>query len=408
MKSHADKIVAVVDPIWVGHHPMYFAQFAASFLRRGARVIALCPDPTDARREISDAVDAETAASLDERVIFRKLEIGSRSFLKGRFEGDPWHTTMRWRRTAALLAEAEHDFSKSADLVYFPYLDTYLRFLPIPLAPEIILGRPWSGLYLRNHHFGNPSSPKQSLVMLAKGDALLRSDSCLGIGVLDERFIPAMESYTGKSTAMFPDFTDTSLPAEPVDLAREIVTKAAGSKIVGMIGLERRKGILTLLRTAELARKRGLPLYFACAGRIFPSEFSAEEWSWIESLDRSNLHLDTGAVRIPTEAGFNSVFSTFDIAWAAYENFQGSSNTLGKAAAFGIPCIASKSGCIGHRVENYRSGLTIPEGDVEEAIAALTQLADQGQMPEPRYEDFRKDHSIARLDELLGGLLERL
>jgi glycosyltransferase involved in cell wall biosynthesis len=249
---------------------------------------------------------------------------------------------------------------------------------------------------------------KQRLVMLAKGDALLRSDSCLGIGVLDERFIPAMESYTGKDTVMFPDFTDTSLPAEPVDLAQDIVRKAAGRKIVGMIGLERRKGILTLLRTAELARKRGLPLYFACAGRIFRSEFSEEEWNWIGSLDRSNLHLDPAAGRIPTEAGFNSVFSVFDIAWAAYENFQGSSNTLGKAAAFGIPCIASKSGCIGHRVENYGSGLTIPEGDVEKATAALAELAEQGQMPEPRYEDFRNDHSIRKLDELLGGLLEKL
>ena len=28
------KTVALVDPLWVGHHPMYFSQFTAAFLRR--------------------------------------------------------------------------------------------------------------------------------------------------------------------------------------------------------------------------------------------------------------------------------------------------------------------------------------------------------------------------------------
>ena len=35
------KTVALVDPLWVGHHPMYFSQFTASFLRLGAFVIGI-------------------------------------------------------------------------------------------------------------------------------------------------------------------------------------------------------------------------------------------------------------------------------------------------------------------------------------------------------------------------------
>ena len=112
----------------------------------------------------------------------------------------------------------------------------------------------------------------------------------------------------------------------------------------------------------------------------------------------------TQATRIPSEADYNSLFHTFDIAWAAYENFQGSSGTLGKAAAFGIPCLASSGECIGHRVEGYRLGLTIPEGNADAALAALGKIA----AGEPRVREFaryREDHSQAALDSILCALL---
>ncbi len=412
MNTAPRKIVALADPIWVGHHPMYFAQFAASFIRHGAHVIALCPEPDDARREILETVDPETAADLDRHVTFGLLGSAQRGFFNGRFEGDPIRTALRWKDADTAIEHAEARLGRHADLVYFPYLDTYLRFLPVSLAPEILIGRPWAGLYLRNHHHGNAPSLKQGLVLLGKGDAILRSSSCLGVGVLDERFIPQMERYTGKSVRLFPDFTNTVLPEEPSDLAREVMMKAAGRKIVGMIGLERRKGLLTLLRAARFAHEQRLPYYFVCGGKIFPVEYTAAEWQEIEDLANGgleNLHLDPAAGRIPSEAGFNSLFSTFDVAWAAYENFQGSSNTLGKAAAFGIPCLASDSGCVGHRVKTYGTGLTIPEGDAERAIAAIPLMLEgkdwNGQPLAARHLDFSADHSLAKLDSLLGELL---
>lgn len=406
MTGHRGKLVAVVDPIWEGHHPMYFAQFAASFLRHGARVIAACPDPADARRELNEIAGEQ---AVEAQVIFKPLGTAQRSFLTGRYEGDPLRTAARWKHAADVISEGEHEAGKAVDLVFFPYLDTYLRFLPIPIAPEILLGRPWSGLYLRNHHHGNARSWKQLLVLLGKGDALLRSDSCLGVGVLDERFLPQMERHSGKQIRLFPDFTNAVLPGRPTPLALEVRRKAAGRKIVGIIGLERRKGILTLLRTSELAAAKGLPLFFACAGKIFREEYSADEWEWIGSFAggrKGNVHLELAAGRIPSEEAFNSLFSVFNIAWAAYENFQGSSNTLGKAAAFEIPCLASEGGCIGERVKFYGSGLTIPGGNAERALEAILRMTQE--VPAGRYEEFRRHHSTQRLDELLGDLLENV
>ena len=409
------KTVALVDPLWIGHHPMYFSQFTASFLRSGARVIGLCPEPEAALRDLRESVDADTAATLARRVHFRRLPAGGRSFFNGRFEGDPVRTFSRWQQAAASLARAEAASGWHADLVYFPYLDSYLRFLPVPAIPGILLNRPWSGLYLRNHHHGEPPSLKKSLRLLAKGDALLRSELCRGIGVLDERFIPAMEKY-GLPITAYPDVTQANLPAEPFPLALEIQRKAAGRKIIGIIGLERRKGFLTLLRTAQLAREADLPYYFVCAGTIHLPQFSEAEQAEILSLAKGiaageihNLHFDPAAGRIPNEADYNSLFRAFDIAWAAYEGFEGSSGTLGKAAAFEIPSLATAGECVGNRVQTYRLGLTIPQGNAEHALSAIAHLAASsdrdGNPLSPRFGEYREHHSQARLDRILAELL---
>lgn len=409
------KTVALVDPLWVGHHPMYFSQFTAAFLRLGAFVIGLCPEPGEA------FAGARTAAisrfpDFDQRVSTHKLPGGKRSFFRGRFEGDPLRTYQRWKRCADTLYDAEQKTGRKVDLVFFPYLDSYLRFLPFPVVPHLTIDRPWSGLYLRNHHFGEAGSPKKRLRLLAKGDAIIRSSLCRGIGVLDERFVDPMERYLGKTVHSFPDVTDASLPATPYFLAEEIRRKAAGRKVIGLIGMERRKGLLNLLRVAEKARELRLPWYFACAGRYEKPEYSPEEQALIArtaeqiaSGEIDNLHFDPNAGRIPEEADFNSIFATFDVAWAAYDDFEGSSGALGKAASFDIPCLATAGECIGHRVETYRTGLTIPQGDSDKALEAIRRILDgtdwQGRPLAPEHARFREAHGLARLDALLGKLL---
>lgn len=412
-----NKTVALVDPLWTGHHPMYFSQFTATFMRLGAFVIGLCPEPAEALQAARTAAVA-SVADFDRRVSMHHLASGKRSWFRGRFEGDPLRTFQRWKRAADALFEAEQSTGRQVDLVFFPYLDSYLRFLPFPSVPGLTLNRPWSGLYLRNHHHGEKPSLKASLRLLAKGDALMRCPLSRGIGVLDERFIAPLERRTGKAVHAFPDVTDSALPARPYALAEEILRKADGRKIIGLIGLERRKGMLNLLRVAEKARELRLPWYFACTGRFERGEYSAEEQSLLDGIARrvaageiDNVHFNPASGRIPEEADFNSIFTTFDVAWAAYEGFEGSSGTLGKAAAFEIPCIATAGECIGHRVEGYRTGLTIPEGNSERALEAIRRILDRRDWDDRPlqgdYARFRDDHGIARLEALLGALLQR-
>ncbi|MEO8617317.1 MAG: hypothetical protein ABI600_19450, partial [Luteolibacter sp.] len=92
MMPTTEKTVALIDPLWIGHHPMYFSQFTASFLRAGAKVIGLCPEPQAAMDALRKAMGGEFDEAIERRVFLHELPMGKRSFFKGRFEGDPLRT----------------------------------------------------------------------------------------------------------------------------------------------------------------------------------------------------------------------------------------------------------------------------------------------------------------------------
>ena len=98
MTPSLGKTVALIDPLWNGHHPMYFSQFTASFLRAGAKVIGLCPEPNEALDALRKAMGEESEEFIERRVFFHELPTGKRSFFKGRFEGDPLRTFRRQPR----------------------------------------------------------------------------------------------------------------------------------------------------------------------------------------------------------------------------------------------------------------------------------------------------------------------
>lgn len=402
--------IALIDPIWAGHHPMYFGQFAAAFLDLGVKLTGFCPEPESGAKEIELAFGKDEPA-WDTRFI----PTAKRSLFNGRFEGDPYHTLDRWQQVAKAIVDYEKETGARITAAYFPYLDTYLRFLPLPEVPASTIGIPWGGLYLRNHHYSNEGNAMlRTARLLAKGDALMRSSLCKGVGVLDERYAEPLSLHIGKSVTPFPDVTLADLPASEPELVKSIRAKAQGRPIIGLIGLEKRKGMLTMLEVAMRARKDGLPWYFVFAGAIDRTEFEPAEQELIQQTVNSirtgeidHIHFDPTAPRIPTEPDFNALFNAFDVAWAAYLNFQGSSGTLGKAAAFEIPVIASRGECIGQRVEEYRLGRVIDQGDAEQATEAIQELlsASANSLGAPDFSGYRQMHSPARLRTLLAEWL---
>jgi hypothetical protein len=247
------KTVVLADTRWAGHHQTYLLELTAALLRCGVRIILMCVHP----ELIFERLAAAGIEASDERLRGIVFHAANRSIVSKSRDHDPLTTVLRWQRTGKLIREFEASSGWKADLVFLPYLDSYLRFLPLGFAPDILLGLPWSGLYFRNHHLAHIHSP---LTLAAKGDYLLRSASCLAVCVLDERFNERISELSGgKQVIDFPDMTDETAPTEVVPEAAEILKLAAGRKIIGLISMEKRKGLLTLLKTALAAKEAGKP-----------------------------------------------------------------------------------------------------------------------------------------------------
>jgi glycosyltransferase involved in cell wall biosynthesis len=396
--------VALVDTRWGGHHPTYLREFTASLLRIGARVILLCQKP----EEIISPLPAETSARVHGHHFIHR----NHGVIDRRRDHDPASTLLRWRATGAALREAEAASGWRADLVFFCYLDSYLRFAPFPQIPGILLGRPWSGLYFRNAHLGAANARSINLLRrAAKGDGLLASPDCRAVCVLDERFNETLAALCGRPVISFPDMTDEAAPDAENPLARRILGRAAGRRIIGMISMEKRKGLITLLRCAIRAHERGEPWFFVATGPFLRGTFTPEELAFCDGVSRrietgglDNLYFDTCGGRIQDGVPYNSLFTGFDLVWAAYEGFEGSSNALTKAAAFRKPVLATAGECIGARVERHQLGRTFPEGDVAAALEAIhATLA--APAPEDGFSTYHQLHSRDRLDEVFRGLL---
>ena len=407
------KTIVLADPRWDGHHPTYFKEFTASLLRLGHRVIALCRKP-DELRPAAVATCDELGLDPAEMLHIGQLDDPDRAFiLPNKFDHDPLSTAARWRCLRRALSTAETESGWRGEFVFFPWLDSYIRFQPSKSLPSKILGRPWGGLYFRNHHFGGEISTLRSM---AKGDRSLQNQDCRAVGVLDERFTEAMADCSGRPIIPFPDITDETAAEAPGELAAEVTRRAAGRKVIGLIGMEKRKGFLTMLRIAEAVAERE-DWYFVAAGVYYEESCSEEDRRYAEEINArvasgelDNIYLQLPGARVNDGADFNSLLCAFDIVYAAYEDFQGSSNALTKAAVFGRPLIATRGECVGNRVEQYDLGLTIPQGDVaagEEAIRRVLAGIDWENRPlAPRYAEYHALHDRDRLDEVFEKIIK--
>lgn len=405
--------VALIDTRWGGHHLTYLCEFTASLLRLGARVHLICYDPA----RIVESLPPELASAAAERVVCQVFVHRNQGVIHRKRDHDPLSTLARWRATGRAVRRIEARSGYRTDLVFFPYLDSYLRFAPFPSLPKWLLGRPWSGLYLRNGHLDAEQFPNTPWwKRAAKGDSLMKAPDCRAIYVLDERFNEELSSAVGHPVFAFPDMTDETPPDGSSEFATEIQQRARGRKIIGLISIEKRKGLLTLLKTAQLAKESGKPWFFVATGPFAHETFSAEELSFCEEMARQaadgrmdNLYLDLSGARFQDGKPYNALFTSFDIIWAAYEDFEGSSNALTKAAAFRIPLVATQGQCIGGRVERYQMGRTMSQGNATEAVDAIAGifagLTADGKPLYPAFGEYHHLHSRSRLDDIFRSLL---
>lgn len=406
-------LIALADPKWIGHRETYFREFTLSLGRVGADVIALCPQPEVFRPGGNEQEDPE------QRIHAGLLEEPARLPLLDRLPQDPFATRQRWQRVARALRKAEAEAGRKADFLFLPWLDCFLRASVHPRLALANLTTPWAGLYFRPHHLLQKAHADASPLRAAvKGDGLLRARSCRAVATLDETLSPALEETSGKPVILFPDITNEEPPDDQCAFARRIREVAKGRKVIGLIGMEPRKGVVTMLKAADEARAQGLPWLFVLAGFSCLELYSPGEKEFIEQhMARSrdgapdaNVLFPDEFVSIPDGPVFNGVMNAFDVLFIGYHDFLGSSNVLTKASILKKPVVSTELGCIGHRTKSFDLGLTIPQGDAKACCGAIQRVLAgvnwDGQPLKPRFNDYHSGHSRHSLDESMRQVIE--
>lgn len=374
--------IAVVDCSVSGHRETYYKQFARTWASMGHDVLLLAPD----------GKGVGNFASFRQIASHPLLPLPSGQPLKKKA------TVLRNAliRLQNLVSLRNQLKEYQPDLVCFPCLDDMLPTLSPLWLLNKLLPYKWCGLFVQS------VQPVYKRYMPDIRLAL-RSRHCVGIGVLNEYSVEALQPFR-KEIYLFPDFADLSAPDETYALLHTLRERAAGRHIISLLGsVNARKGTGVLLRTIPL-----LPAddyFFLIAGK---SSLSPEETEQLQAFKRTHTNCVFALERIPDEPCFNALVAESSLIFAAYRQFSGSSNMLTKAAAFGKPVVVSKGFCMEKRTEAYGIGIAIQENDTEACRTAILQLCNEGAPSPQGFTQYTADHNIGKLTECFNQIIRPL
>jgi glycosyltransferase involved in cell wall biosynthesis len=389
------KTIAIVDTLWAGHHPTYFKLFCEIAIGCGHKVVALSP-----------AVAEMTAWKDQNKYTSAQLEILSCSEIIPlnfplKIIGSLLTTGKRWLNVRTTLQGI------NPDLVFFPWLDSYLNVFLFPCIHKMIFPFVWSGIYFHPVFLRVKSANRLRQMVRETTVKIFKSDRCLGVAVLDEGISLSLQQLIGcKPVTVIPDIADDSAPDSDYEVVKKIKANAQNRKIVLLAGsLEKRKGFLTLLETASQSPAEGF--FFVFAGKMHGNTFSEKELSLIERLATAPPDNCFFLFQeIPGEAQFNALIAMSDVVFACYDHFPHSSNMLSKAALFKKPLIVSNRYCMGAVVEKYGIGATIEEGDHRGCIKAIKALIERKIIVDDIcFVNYLTDHAISTFTDKFIDLL---
>lgn len=402
------KHVVVVDGLWVGHHQIYIKTFVKILLGAGYQVSLFCPAPDEVSSWVSQTLSLES--SRFKAHYFSDREPWLWKYLPRKIRSALW-SWPRWLHVSRSLRKF-FSSSEQPDMVFFAWVDCYLiGYLPTRIIDWLFPFK-WSGLYFHPRHLRarkDEGAPGRKQFFDSPEHFISASKWAASIAVLDEGIFSALRlRLRGKQAAVFPDFSDEIPPSDHYPPAEEIRAKAKGRKIMGLLGsLERRKGMLTLLRVAQQPMARDW--YFVFSGVLAEQTFSEQELNEIKSffdVPRDNCFACFDRIR--EDAQFNALVNVCDVIFAVYQDFPHSSNLVTKAAAYGKSLLVSSGGYMEEVVRQYGLGEVVPEDDVKAAIAAMSRLIATGSSQERAagMRAYSVEQSQDRLRQALLDLVE--
>lgn len=391
------KVIAVVDPLTGGHHLGYIRLMAKAILESGHKVWVFCPG---AEQEVLPWLKQE---GFEHSVQAFDLSIKKKPYTGFRRFAHAAETLQLWRQISHPLREAEKKENQRIQFVFFAWLDSFLaNYLPHQLI-DVIFPYRWSGLYFHPMYL---LGEKSTISSISSIDYVLKSRRCKTVFIQDEFLIEKLRRRINKTVAYFPQITDQAFPDKDFYLAREIRQKAGNRKVVGLIGVDKRKGLLSFL--ALVRKSNANRFYFFIAGPIQDPDYTAEEIICIHDFLE---HLPQNCMYYPNYlkegAEINGIIDALDIVYQVYYRFRSASNFTTKAAFLQKPVLAKDADWIGEVTKKYSLGVTVPEDDnkaIGDGLVKLDNLITEGSLVSD-YEDYLKKNSFSALKESMNTML---
>lgn len=399
------KSIALVDWHWAGHHPTFFKHFIRAFNEMGIHVVALCPEPTQAR-DLAGQTNASAGTHYmkicvpKERFGFiRPRRLNSIDWTIRHFRGIE-NRILAWQReTGGKVDAVFHACVYDRDFQWIRHATPFLRL-------------PWAGLYLHAMSYRMPGTPHPLTQRVPKPRGMFGNRLCRAVAVLDEGIADRMANDIGKPVVALPDIADarTSASAGEKLLGDALKRHAAGRPIVGLFGhLQKSKGLTSFLEAAQLPAASGL-CFALCGQMLWPAD--SAEAARVRELMAACPNLWTHLERVPTEAALNHAMAACDVIAAAYVDFPHSSGIQAKAASLGKPIIVSSGHLMAERAERYRMGAVVRQNDPHDLLRAVLEITSDpaGWMnrTQPLWDEYLDEHSFAKFRDQLAKLLSSL
>jgi len=368
----------------------------------GYRVVPFCPDPHDLEKRLQEN---HTSPEVLRRISKPLKQLGPAPTKRIR---EKWGWRLEAYRFFGGIGRAlrawERANSGKIGLVFFACI--YDRHFEYFRQAEWLFRFPWAGLYLHARSFRLPGSPVPYLGGLPCPEKIFNSPNIRLVGVLDEHAVEPLKKITcGKPVCVFPDITCEKMPEEwsGTGLAYKVKSFAKGRPIVSLTGhLQWTKGLD--LFTQAAGHSGMSEVFFFLSGEINWSEIPIEEKTKLQAEWERLPNLYAHLQQLP-EPTMNSVYAISDVVVAAYRRFPNSSNALTKAAVWERPIVVCDGYLMAERVKKFGLGEVIPESSAEALVVALKRMLTSGYYDKlrirARWEEYRKEHSVARLKKIM-------
>ncbi len=383
------KHIALVEPNLCGHHAMYLKYFTEVLLALDCKLTIVSRNVDEAKSIIADETKDITYKKISYKYAANKNYKGLRKKI---------FVCIGFLRSIYNLFILKKQV-RGVELVFFCTVDDFLNDLMIRGLFDFLLPYKWAGLYLQANQSGE--------IRLFDKRNLFKSKNCEAVAVLGKASDQLLHCIKSR-IIYFPDFTETSLPNYDYDLVVEIRKRAKGRKIISLIGaIASRKGINTFVNVASMVDED--QYFFVLAGEGAETSITKEEKELINLHFKDKPNCFYYPKKIVSDKDFNVLINNMDIIYAAYINFEYSSNMFAKASFFRKPLIVSKGSYMGEVINKFRIGLAIEQNNTVQCRDAILYLSsdDFGKEMRPDFDLCFQENSSEKLYAAFSCLINK-